>query len=166
MIFRINLKPMSMSFIDFIFIVLRPDSCGAPVKDLAIGSVRRDEPPARLQLALLWHFAALLFLKFYRPVYHLLRMSRRTSEMMLVDRPKQMERYFNSAIERGLEGVMAKKTTSIYKAGARGYNWIKMKRSYKGELSDTVDLVIIGYFLGRGSRTEFGFGGRCHGGNV
>jgi DNA ligase-1 len=34
-----------------------------------------------------------------------------------------------------------------------------MKRSYKGELSDTVDLVVVGYYAGKGLRTEFGFGG-------
>ena len=34
-----------------------------------------------------------------------------------------------------------------------------MKRSYRGELSDTIDLVIIGYYIGKGSRTEFGLGG-------
>jgi DNA ligase-1 len=54
---------------------------------------------------------------------------------------------------------VAKDLKAPYIAGARKFSWIKMKRSYKGELSDTLDLVIVGYFLGRGSRTEFKFGG-------
>ena len=44
-------------------------------------------------------------------------------------------------------------------AGGREFAWIKLKRSYKGELSDTVDLVIVGYYLGKGARAEFEFGG-------
>ncbi|MCL5428149.1 MAG: ATP-dependent DNA ligase [Candidatus Marsarchaeota archaeon] len=71
----------------------------------------------------------------------------------------ELERYFNTAVGSGLEGIIAKEPGSKYVAGARKFSWIKMKRSYKAELSDTVDLVIIGYYLGRGQRAEFGFGG-------
>ena len=42
---------------------------------------------------------------------------------------------------------------SAYQAGARGWQWIKLKRDYRTELSDTVDLVVIGAFAGRGRRT-------------
>ncbi len=83
----------------------------------------------------------------------------RLSDMMLVTKPKEMERYFETAIEDGLEGIVAKDLDAPYIAGARKFSWIKMKRSYKGELSDTVDLVVVGYYRGRGIRTEFGFGG-------
>jgi DNA ligase-1 len=41
---------------------------------------------------------------------------------------------------------------SIYQAGARGWLWIKYKRDYKSEMIDTVDLVIVGAFHGRGKR--------------
>jgi DNA ligase 1 len=40
----------------------------------------------------------------------------------------------------------------VYQAGARGWQWIKLKRDYRTELSDTVDLVVIGAFAGRGRR--------------
>ncbi|MDE1810641.1 MAG: ATP-dependent DNA ligase [Candidatus Micrarchaeota archaeon] len=73
--------------------------------------------------------------------------------------PKELESFFEEAIEEGLEGIMTKDLEAPYIAGARKFSWIKLKRSYKGELSDTVDLVIIGYFLGKGSRAEFKFGG-------
>ena len=73
--------------------------------------------------------------------------------------PKEFERFFESSIENGLEGVMAKDLRSPYCAGARKFSWIKMKRSYKGILSDTLDLIIVGYFLGRGNRASFNFGG-------
>ena len=73
--------------------------------------------------------------------------------------PKELETFFEEAIAEGLEGIMTKDLEAPYIAGARKFSWIKLKRSYKGELSDTVDLVIVGYFLGRGSRAEFKFGG-------
>ncbi len=73
--------------------------------------------------------------------------------------PKELEGFFERSIEGGLEGIVAKDLESRYKPGAREFSWIKMKRSYKGELSDTIDLVIIGYYRGRGMRSEFQFGG-------
>ncbi len=81
------------------------------------------------------------------------------SNRILATKPKQLEGYFESAIENGLEGIVAKDLNAPYVAGARKFSWIKMKRSYKGEMEDTVDLVIIGYYRGRGQRTEFKFGG-------
>jgi DNA ligase-1 len=41
---------------------------------------------------------------------------------------------------------------AVYQAGARGWLWIKLKRDYRTELSDTVDLVVVGAFSGRGRR--------------
>ncbi|VVC03510.1 DNA ligase [Candidatus Burarchaeum australiense] len=81
------------------------------------------------------------------------------AESIVTDKPQELEKYFEEAVERGLEGIIAKDLKSPYVAGARQFAWIKLKRSYRGELSDTVDLVIVGYYLGRGMRTEFGFGG-------
>jgi DNA ligase-1 len=59
------------------------------------------------------------------------------------------------AVELGCEGVIAKSVDedSIYKAGARGWQWIKYKRDYRSEMIDTVDLVVVGAFHGRGRRT-------------
>ena len=72
-----------------------------------------------------------------------------TSELMTV---------FNDAIQGGLEGIMAKKLDSPYQAGARNFNWVKLKRAQAGELQDTVDCVVIGYIYGRGKRSAFGVG--------
>ncbi len=83
----------------------------------------------------------------------------RFSDRIIATAPKQIDKYFEEAVENGLEGIVAKELNSVYVAGARKFSWIKLKRSYKGELSDTVDLVILGYFLGKGQRAEFGFGG-------
>src|SRR3990167_95701 len=67
--------------------------------------------------------------------------------------------FFNEAISEGLEGLMLKKLDAPYKAGGRGFFWIKFKRSQSGDLADTVDCVLLGVFSGRGKRTDFGVGG-------
>jgi DNA ligase 1 len=61
---------------------------------------------------------------------------------------------FEQAVADGCEGLLCKSvgTTAIYQAGARGWLWIKLKRDYRTELSDTVDLVVVGAFSGRGRR--------------
>src|SRR5262249_62215286 len=64
-------------------------------------------------------------------------------------------------ISRGLEGVVAKRLDSPYQAGARNFNWVKLKRVASGELTDTIDVVLLGYYRGKGKR-----GGCCAGGLV
>jgi DNA ligase 1 len=66
-----------------------------------------------------------------------------------------LEAAFAQAVTDGCEGLMCKSVgpDSGYKAGARGWQWIKLKRDYRTELSDTVDLVVVGAFAGRGRRT-------------
>jgi DNA ligase 1 len=61
-------------------------------------------------------------------------------------------------ISRGLEGVVAKRLDSPYQAGARNFNWVKLKRVNSGQLNDTIDVVLLGYYRGRGRRADFGAG--------
>jgi DNA ligase-1 len=67
---------------------------------------------------------------------------------------KELERFFLEAIEDGCEGLVCKSVAedSVYQAGARGWLWIKYKRDYRSEMTDTVDLVLVGAFHGRGKR--------------
>jgi DNA ligase-1 len=81
------------------------------------------------------------------------------SALIIAESAEQVKKYFEECIEKGLEGVIAKDLSAPYVAGARKFAWIKLKRSYKGELADSIDVVIVGYYLGKGKRTEFGFGG-------
>ncbi len=62
------------------------------------------------------------------------------------------EAFFDEALQSGCEGLMAKALSSVYEAGARGYQWIKFKKEYSAEMSDTIDLVAVGAFAGRGKR--------------
>jgi DNA ligase-1 len=72
----------------------------------------------------------------------------------LVNSPVELEDFFEQAIAEGCEGLMCKSVTkdSVYQAGSRGWLWIKYKRDYKSEMNDTVDLVVVGAFHGRGKR--------------
>jgi DNA ligase-1 len=66
--------------------------------------------------------------------------------------PVEIERFMEEAIENGCEGLVVKDPASTYRAGAREFAWIKLKREYRSELTDTIDLVIIGAFHGKGRR--------------
>ncbi len=70
------------------------------------------------------------------------------------DTPAVLDAAFEQAVTDGCEGLVCKSTglDSVYQAGARGWQWIKLKRDYRTELSDTVDLVVVGAFAGRGRR--------------
>jgi len=72
----------------------------------------------------------------------------------IVDNTKDLELFFNEAISEGCEGLVCKslKGDSIYQMGARGWLWIKFKRDYRSEMTDTVDLVAVGAFWGKGKR--------------
>jgi len=70
-----------------------------------------------------------------------------------------VENFFNEAKHKRLEGIMVKKPDSLYEAGARAFSWIKFKRNENTNVLDTVDVVVMGYFYGKGVRSEFGIGG-------
>jgi len=78
----------------------------------------------------------------------------KTAESLIVGSVEDVERFFEKAVENGCEGIMCKSIAkdSVYQAGARGWLWIKYKREYKSEMTDTVDLVIVGALHGRGKR--------------
>jgi len=75
-----------------------------------------------------------------------------------VTEPKILQGLLDDAISKGLEGLVIKKLQSPYEAGGRNFNWVKLKRHSDGELSDTIDCVLLGYITGRGKRVEFGAG--------
>ncbi len=68
--------------------------------------------------------------------------------------PAALDAAFDQAITDGCEGLMCKSVSpgSVYQAGNRGWLWIKLKRDYRTELSDTVDLAVVGAYAGRGRR--------------
>ncbi len=71
---------------------------------------------------------------------------------------QELQEYFLTCIGAGLEGLVVKREDAIYQPGKRNFNWIKLKRESQGELIDSVDGVILGYYAGRGKRAHFGIG--------
>lgn len=71
-----------------------------------------------------------------------------------------LRRYHDEQITKGLEGVVIKKWNSPYEPGRRGYSWVKFKEEEgkAGKLTDTIDAVVMGYYVGEGKRTGFGIG--------
>ncbi len=65
---------------------------------------------------------------------------------------EKLEKFFEYAVERGTEGLVVKGVKSVYQAGVRGWNWIKLKRSYISKMIEPVDLVVVGAFWGKGKR--------------
>jgi DNA ligase-1 len=78
----------------------------------------------------------------------------KAAKHIMTSSAKELEGFFEEAIADGCEGLVCKAIgkDSVYQAGARGWFWIKYKRDYKSEMTDTVDLVIVGAFHGRGKR--------------
>ncbi len=78
----------------------------------------------------------------------------KVAEYIITDNLEDLERFFEKAIENGCEGLICKSIAgdAVYQAGARGWLWIKYKRDYRSEMTDSVDLAVVGAFHGRGRR--------------
>ncbi len=76
------------------------------------------------------------------------------SEQTVVETPEEAQEFFDRSVASRCEGIMAKSLSddSIYKAGARGFLWIKYKKDYTENLVDTFDLAVVGAFYGMGKR--------------
>jgi DNA ligase-1 len=78
----------------------------------------------------------------------------RIAEYRVLKDEREIEKFFEKSVQEGTEGLIIKSVSpdSFYEAGKRGFQWIKWKRSYRSEMRDTVDLVAVGAFAGRGKR--------------
>ena len=81
----------------------------------------------------------------------------RPSTLAWIGGPGEGESFFLGALAAGCEGIIAKsdQEDSIYRAGARGWQWIKYKADYRSGMTDTVDLVVVGAYAGSGKRTGY-----------
>jgi len=73
--------------------------------------------------------------------------------MLFVKNKNEIEDFLENSINAGCEGLMLKTLSAPYRAGTRGSNWLKLKREYRNELGDSLDLIVIGGYFGRGRRT-------------
>lgn len=72
----------------------------------------------------------------------------------------QIRQYHQQQLDQGLEGAIFKTVGGFYRGGRKGWRWVKMKEAEgdRGKLNDTLDCVVMGYYLGKGKRAEFGLG--------
>lgn len=77
-----------------------------------------------------------------------------TTTMSIVESEEEGEDFFAGAVAARCEGIMAKSVAddSVYRAGSRGFLWIKYKKDYQQALTDSFDLAVVGAFYGRGKR--------------
>ena len=73
--------------------------------------------------------------------------------MERIETENEIEDFLENSINSGCEGLMLKALGAPYRAGTRGSNWLKLKREYRNELGDSLDLIVIGAYFGRGRRT-------------
>lgn len=72
----------------------------------------------------------------------------------IIDSDEKAQEFFDGAIAARCEGIIAKSLSedSVYRAGSRGFLWIKYKKDYTQALVDSFDLTVVGAFYGMGKR--------------
>ena len=84
----------------------------------------------------------------------------KVAEYITTSDPNELHEYHEQKLLEGLEGAVIKQINSVYQSGRKGWSWVKIKESEgsSGKLKDTLDLVVMGYYVGRGKRSKFGVG--------
>jgi DNA ligase-1 len=74
--------------------------------------------------------------------------------------PEEIQRYHHQQLAAGLEGAVIKQVNSKYRSGRKGWRWVKIKEEEgeSGQLNDSLDCVVMGYYRGKGKRAKFGIG--------
>lgn len=82
------------------------------------------------------------------------------SPSIRTDDPVKIRTYHKQQLHAGLEGIVVKQVQGAYEPGRKAFNWVKLKEAEgeKAKLADTLDVVVLGYYFGRGKRTQFGVG--------
>lgn len=72
----------------------------------------------------------------------------------------ELHQFHEKKLHEGLEGAVIKQVDSDYQSGRKGWSWVKIKETEGtyGKLKDTLDLIVMGYYFGRGKRSQFGVG--------
>ena len=81
-------------------------------------------------------------------------------EVVVTEKAKEVHKLHEGFLKKGLEGAVIKKMDGKYLPGRQGWGWVKIKESEgsTGKLSDTLDLVVMGFNRGKGKRAGFGVG--------
>ncbi len=80
--------------------------------------------------------------------------------ILITSDPQEVKAFHLQQLAAGFEGAMVKKIDSPYQPGRRDWSWVKFKEveESQGKLADTIDAVVMGFYMGKGKRTQFGIG--------
>ncbi|KAA1074966.1 hypothetical protein PGT21_025855 [Puccinia graminis f. sp. tritici] len=73
-----------------------------------------------------------------------------------VDNVEEIQTFLEQSVKAGCEGLMVKMLdgqSAHYEPSRRSMNWLKVKKDYLAGIGDSLDLVVVGAYHGKGKRT-------------